>query len=816
MTPVRVPKQTILFLLGLFMLLPGSAAATKRQSAVTASWRGAPSTVPLGGPVELVLHFDASADATVTAELLPSAGVDILSGTGPWTAAFSAGQTFDLSVTVRFTANGDLTLGARLIVQRPARSGTSALLGSDPDLTEMAGAALNVVAVNGIAMLSSGDHATMKIAAASTAESMRRLGIGSEPQGRPPVRLLPLIASTVSGKVEWVDPESRRHAVRRAYLVITDGTSGGVLTTTATSDTGTYSAAVNADSVQVTVYSRDFDNIRAVVFPLAQPTLRYTLQSAVTALTGPATTINITSNATVRGTPGAPSNDDINARGFAAYDAMLTFWFQTTAILGRDMQQAVTNFGGDPPCHTSCYSGATQQMYILREDAFDWDVLGHEFFHFATDRGALRILSTSLGGSHSGGSAIGQDDGTGHFRTRDEGMRLAWSEGLATFMSLAIQQSPPGAYLFPTTLLNIADSRYSDTEDLASGYGAESPPSNQGFGSENSVIGLLWDLFDAAADADGDAIDNTFSGVDSKLVWDAINIFLPCNPCDRVDKFWSSVVSYFGNTNPSTFDLAKLFVINQMAPKATAPADGLSVSGTVAPAFQWVRNGDPSADHRNNKFSLVFSRDDFRSHLVTIAVPTLDATSYTPTDAEWQSIQSGGSQGQIYKWVVSGGTSDAPIVPTASWYSNTRSLTPRALEATITWSPLGADVDLHLANPSGTDIAYYNRTTAWGFLDRDCITSCAQEVLSVTSLPLPGAYRLFAHYYSTHGLGAATVRAVVRSGSQILVDTTFVLGATGATYNIVSTTAKPEDGPTTPSSDGRLDSALLPPKVPEP
>jgi hypothetical protein len=266
-------------------------------------------------------------------------------------------------------------------------------------------------------------------------------------------------------------------------------------------------------------------------------------------------------------------------------------------------------------------------------------------------------------------------------------------------------------------------------------------------------------------------------------------------------------------------EATKLFVLNKMAPKATAPADNASSGGTSAPTFQWDRNGDlgpVTAGHRNNQFYLVFSRDNFQSHLVLIPVPTLDATSYRPTDAEWAQVQAGGGVGQPYKWFIAAQRSDAPVIPEGwFWYSNVMTVVPRSLEAIIQWTPLGADVDLHLANPSGTDIAYYNTTTSWGFLDRDCITTCTQEIISVTSLPLRGTYRLFVHYYSDHGRGPATVRAIVRAGSQILLDTVFVLTGTGATHNLVTVSVADEGITATPGSDAAaVDSRLLPPKKP--
>jgi len=338
-------------------------------------------------------------------------------------------------------------------------------------------------------------------------------------------------------------------------------------------------------------------------------------------------------------------------------------------------------------------------------------------------------------------------------------MKLAWSEGLATFMSVALQQSPADtSFRFPSNFLNLADGRYTDTEDSSIDDGVEAPSPNDGFGAENSVLGLLWDFYDSAQDSDGAASDG-LAGITPKLIWDLINSLLPCNPCDRVDRFWTAVAGYLGATSSTTFSAANIFVVNKMAPRATAPADNTSVAGGVAPTFQWIPNGDPSASHRNNKFLLVFSRNNFQSYTI-IDVPTLGATSYTPTDAEWQSAQSGGDPGAVYKWMVVAQRNDAPSIPDGFyWYSNQLSIVPRAYSAKITWSPLGADVDFHLANPVGSDVAYYNTQSSyngvvWGFLDRDCITSCTEENMSVNNPPVPGTYRLFAHYFSDHGKGA--------------------------------------------------------------
>lgn len=595
-----VTRRRALLALAILVVLPLGAGASKPQSAVGGRWQGAPASIPLNVDVDLILRLDAAEDAFVTVEILASEGIEIVSAGTQWSGALPRGGRRDLPVTVRFVANGEWTLGAQIVNHRA-------------DGNEVSGAVLNVLASNGTATLGSDSHAVMKAAEALTPEELRAMGIAPAPVAAPTGGAfkgfaVPAVASVVTGTVTYRDPEGTARPVRRAVVQISNA-AGAQLALTPTSDAGVYSVAINADSVKVTVFSADFDNIRAVVFPVNQPTQRYILESPVTPVTAPTTTINVTSAATVRGTPGAPSNDSLPARAFAAYDAMLTFWFQVTAMIGTNMQLARTNFPESTAvgaaCRTSCYRGSTQQMHILREDAFDWDVLGHEFFHFVTDRAKLRPIDTSPGGPHSGGSAIGENG-----RNRDEGLRLAWSEGLATAMSLLIQTRPLAPFPFPA-LLHVSNRNYTDTEDANIDTDAETPGRSEGFASERSILGLLWDLSDTNQDSDAPVID-TLAGVDARLLWTLINSTLPCNPCDRVDRFWVSITQLFGVTSSTAFEASKVFVINKMAPKATAPADGASVGGTAAPTFQWTLSGDPSPAHRNNHYFLAFSRDNFR------------------------------------------------------------------------------------------------------------------------------------------------------------------------------------------------------------
>ncbi len=667
--------SVLLFLLFPFLFLafpfgaPGLVDA-KPLPVVAASFEEAPASVLVGGTVNLVLRLTASAEAPdVTAEVMAPTGVQIVAGPAHWSGSLAAGQVVDLPLWVRFVGVGEYTLGARVISQTAGA-------------IQVSGATLSVTTAGRVAELSRQDPFMTKLQHATTADELAALGLAA-PVAGPGVSDGPkplAVSGTVSGTVRWTDPEGNTHLVRDAFVQIFDGAPGPdtLLANTATGATGAYSAAVNAASDQVTVRVYTLDGAGGPIVqvtPPGQPNIFYFIAVGPVPLTANLT-VDLTIPQPQRGTPGDPdpTPNTVPIRAFAVFDAMRTYWLQATALLGRNMQVALTSFpeptsGGT--CNTSCFSSSQQRMFILRDDAYDWDVLGHEFFHFTTDvfSQSGRVVDDSPGGPHSGGSAIGENG-----RNRDQGMRLAWSEGLATFMSMALQQQPrPSAIPFPTNLLNLANGSYEDTEDSTLNIQPDSPSPNEGFGSENSLLAVLWDLLDATQDADGSAVD-ILSGVGPEVIWAAITAALPCDPCVRADRFWSSLATLIGPPHPVTFAVANLFVLSKMAPEPTAPPNGGTFGGGSPPTFQWVANGDPSPDHRNDTFFLVFTRDDFQSHIFALRVP-LGVTSYQPTAAEWLQLQQGGSPGAVYKWFVAafsspGGAGNPQIPDGLPWFSN--------------------------------------------------------------------------------------------------------------------------------------------------
>jgi hypothetical protein len=352
--------------------------------------------------------------------------------------------------------------------------------------------------------------------------------------------------------------------------------------------------------------------------------------------------------------------------------------------------------------------------------------------------------------------------------------------------------------------------------------GVDNPFPNEGFGSPNSVTGFLWDVFDippqtpmtSDPDAGRDIVSR--SVVD---IWNAITRVLPCVPCDRVDRLWRAVAEVVGDTNalppqngplsPETLTrIGPLLMLNKIAPEALLPPRTRRSGGGQPPEFQWTPNGDPSPAHENDRFMLVFSRDDFKTHKVALIVPPdrarpCGASSrdrcFKPedTDEEWRKVLKDGTTGNEYKWFVAALRTGEPEVPQGwAWYSNVLSFKVRSLVIRITWSS-GGDVDLHLRPPSGPseledpefdgDVAWYNKSPGGAVLDRDCISvpaggQCTEEI-SVRCVPATGRYRAFVHYYSSNGGPASGTATILVNGKEI-APVSFSLAATDAVQTL--------------------------------
>ncbi len=610
---------------------------------------------------------------------------------------------------------------------------------------------------------------------------------------------------TLRGKIVYEDSAGAMHPVRLAQVQIVQNPGGGrdcagghgpgaagVLATAQTKLDGTYRATVtpandpdgSAPDLQVRVLSRltkpNQPTRQAVAFVEHYDAndLFFCESPLQVDVTADDVTVDFSVGRAVSGSVADPTT----SRVFSVLDSVLQ-----SAAGARFMRNGAVlptlkvrfPYTGS----VSFYDPTNVELVVLRADALDWDVLGHEFGHYLTDKGTTRTIDSNPGGSHSGCSAIGEDDGTGHARTKDEGIKLAWSEGQATFYGVAFQ--------FVTDLAlpgvpNSGDVTYHDTEDQVLSVNAEGPGDcAEGYGSEISVLRFLWDTYDSTADSDpGDATiaDNVSVGLKTlwRLVTGANNDTLP--------KYYSYVAGRPATTLKALVKLGALLTLNGIAARLGAPDDQEIVSSVVSPTFSWTAEGDPDATYANNAFMLLISKDNFQTHMEWDAGA---ATSFTVPQADWRALFAGADENTVLRWIVLSRNTAAPATPsggllTGHWASHAHRFTPKAFEIKLTWPTIGADVDLHFRPPDGAgygswdygnDCAYYNLNPDWGVLgdpsdnpslDRDCITTCTEENITVDKVTTSGTYKIVVHYYNDHSLGdtVATVK-ILRFGRQI-------------------------------------------------
>ena len=89
---------------------------------------------------------------------------------------------------------------------------------------------------------------------------------------------------------------------------------------------------------------------------------------------------------------------------------------------------------------------------------------------------------------------------------------------------------------------------------------------------------------------------------------------------------------------------------------------------------------------------------------------------------------------------------------------------------------------------NSNDCAYYNRSPDWGVsgdttdnpsLDRDCITSCTEENITLDKITESGTYKVLAHYFNDHDKGASTARVEIFQNGILIFDQSSTLTNSG-------------------------------------
>lgn len=421
----------------------------------------------------------------------------------------------------------------------------------------------------------------------------------------------------VSGIVRWTDRNGGLHPVDRAPVQIREQDPGTdpVVTTVTTDGDGAYQAVVDDVDSEGDLTGRDV-YVRVLAdgpgFTMAQR-----LDSAVTA--------NVAAGSTLVKDVTAGNVTD-NGTAFSVHAALTVATDEVELQNGAPVDAVNVVF----PSDGSYYDG---QLNLLQLDRWDWDVILHELGHHVADQLGIE---RNPGGSHG-------DENLSNRYGKDRGIRLAWGEGWPTYFAVSTLHERAAGLGVP----NVGDTRYQDTEDADIDDDLEATHT-KGEDNELTVMAILWDLYDTAADNR----DQLSLGVAS--VWDTLDSGDPENLSQAYLRF-----------SPSGSNEAVNCIASQMnvSPKISGAATFVT---NARPTFRW-RAGN-GGNFPNNRFQVKF-RSDGGTLLLTS--PTVRTNSFTPTRAQWNAVLAGA--GGTVRVAVVGRQVNAPA--TGPYRSCTRSYT---------------------------------------------------------------------------------------------------------------------------------------------
>jgi hypothetical protein len=431
---------------------------------------------------------------------------------------------------------------------------------------------------------------------------------------------------TVSGRVEWTDSAGNVHPAKFVPVEIMDDDVifDDTLATTKTDNNGNYSAVITNDTgfseggydifVRIKSEGDGFEIKSEGLFGEV-----YSIETDVS---------NNLPNGAVVSDQITLNNTDNSNTAFSVHQCMILANQFVNNIHGSSLDKVSINFPTGKS--TSCLSGG--EIYLLQLDRFDWDVILHEYGHYVQ-----KELDTadSPGGKHSSGENLSDR------LSKDNAIRLAWSEGWATYFAIDSQLSEYASLL---GVPNVGDKSYQDTEDTTIVNDLEaSGGSHRGEDNELAVSRVLIDLSDGSNETE-DVVS-----LGRKTMWTQIDN----NNSTTLSQAMNAMTS--GKSVKELADIGKILSIHKIASLPTSPADGSNIKSTTVPTFRWTANGD-STKYKNNSFVVEFYESTFNTKL--LESPVLTTNSYTPSEDDWKKVFENYDR-KIY-WIVRAKQTDSP------------------------------------------------------------------------------------------------------------------------------------------------------------
>lgn len=715
-SPSTVPKHSekpvlffFLFSLAVMLLMPNAGQATLPAPA-SVEMRFVNAGPACGVPEPLTVTVTAMADEQAVIEIDIPHGIQLVEGATSHRESLTANTPVSIPLTVVVPPNGSWTLTAtvRTVKGPPGQASGYLSVIADRGRLEVAKDALlalryrrgdlpregrqvllperlTLASLSEAYMTAEEEQANRREeeffnalhAAVASSGGDEAPGAERESQHSP----VPQKTVTVSGSMTYRDANGKVHPARMVVVEILDAATAKVAGRAVTNFKGAFTAQVKlidkdgkGPDVQVQVlseigYDHDKGGVGAfVAFVGPDMDTVYKVKSPVKKdIKGKSVAFPLT---TPKPVPGATDDSD-TARVFSVLDACLEGALQTSGLNGFDwllehdpipvvFPASETNYDPNSPKH----------LNIERQYALVWDVILHEFFHYMTYTMRPQIIVGNPGGIHGPywGSVIGVAN-----RDKGDGLNYAWAEGLATFLAVATQHKPvveshrPDLPLSGDQKFDLCENNkyfFVDIETLQ-GYHLE------GYASEASIAGVLWDFLDKAKDKDksGPATDNTETQY--KSLWGMITKGTYIGPSTDVIEFYSNAMDRLGkgmeNHLADKMKHNAVFVLNRVSPVLIGPSNGAILDPEEAPKFSWTPNGDPNSLYQNKARYLYIYKKGFTEKVYEKAITT-DLTSFNMDAEDWAAITFGLDAKTQFEWFIYADNAEAPATPRTGYY----------------------------------------------------------------------------------------------------------------------------------------------------
>ena len=436
---------------------------------------------------------------------------------------------------------------------------------------------------------------------------------------------------TVSGYIKWTDKAGNNHPANGVTVQIWKGTvsspSFTLINTLTTSATGYYSSSYSYEGsvalLKIKVLSSG-TNINVV----DASGLIYTNESGISGGTS-----NITINVTA-------DNNSFPGRSVSVHQGMALANRYMYNLKGSYMNTIDVEFASS--VNRTCYSYSPSMIHIIYKDAYDWDVLEHEFGHYVQDVYDINDSPASPPGGH-----LAEDNLADIMGNKSNGIHLAWGEGWATYFAINLQRVMGASSL---GVPNVGDALYQDTEDLTITYDIENLETDlrKGEANEATVSAILYDITDPINTSEDDQIN-----INNGTVWSITKN----NNCTTLSEFINAFNSYL---YISKGDKVKL---GSTLSRYSVSANLVSLSHTGnTVTFTWEKQGG-SINYGNNSFRLVFYDDSYNLLYMT---SYSNGTSQSISLSQWNSLFSN-APSAVYSCVQTRQTSSPTTGP---YYSN--------------------------------------------------------------------------------------------------------------------------------------------------